>query len=445
MMTSEPVRAGGTPRFSTDLVFTVARREFLSTVRRKAFLLTLLGTPAYFAFVLTISSGSARGERTQALQDLRTIGYVDSSGYFAHSGPKITTDIEPGDVNRRDGGLANSKTIRFETSVRSFPDQPTAEAALRAGQVNQIVIIPADYMETGKVRRYARSNNLFSNADRRVVASWLARTLVQGRVDSTLAARVAKPAERERLYALNRAGQFELKDDKRELLDFLLPMFFAMLLGLSIIIGGQYLLQGVSEEKESRILESLLCQVTPSELMAGKLIGLGSVGLLVIATWVGAGGIASGPMLAAMPIQVPLPLIGIAVCYFLLGYIFYGSMMTAISAVTNNMREAQQFSVWFTFANFLPFIMLTRILGHPNAGLAVGLSLFPPTAATAMMLRLTAPSSVVPGWQLALSMALLALTGWLVLRGAARIFRVGLLMYGKTPSLPEILRWATSA
>lgn len=445
MTTNDPVRPIAPKRFSTDRVFTVARREFLSTVRRKAFLLTLLGTPAYFAFVLTISSGSAKGERTEALRDLRAIGYVDSSGYFGQSEPSITTDVAQSDVSSSQRSVPNATPVHFETSVRSFPDQTTAEAALRAGQVNQIVIIPSDYMATGHIRRYARSNNLFSNADKRVVASWLARTLVHGRVDSTLAARVAKPADREQLYALDRNGHFELKDDKRELLDFLLPMFFAMLLGLSIIIGGQYLLQGVSEEKESRILESLLCQVTPSELMAGKLIGLGSVGLLVIATWVTAGGIASGPMLAAMPIQIPLPLIGIAVAYFLLGYVFYGSMMTAISAVTNNMREAQQFSVWFTFANFLPFIMLTRILGHPSAGLAVGLSLFPPTAATAMMLRLTAPSSVVPGWQLALSMALLALTGWLVLRGAARIFRVGLLMYGKTPSLPEILRWATKA
>jgi ABC-2 type transport system permease protein len=179
--------------------------------------------------------------------------------------------------------------------------------------------------------------------------------------------------------------------------------------------------------------------------MAGKLLGLGSVGLLVIGTWVATGAVASGPMLAAMPIQIPLPLILIAVVYFLLGYIFYGSIMTAISAVTSNMREAQQFSVWFTFANFVPFIMLTRILGHPSSGLAVGLSLFPPTAATTMMLRLTAPSAVVPTWQIGLSMGLLALTGWLVLRAAARIFRVGLLMYGKTASLPEILRWATQA
>jgi hypothetical protein len=104
---------------------------------------------------------------------------VDSSGYFAHSAPRITTDVEPGDVNSRQRGLAKGAPVRFETNVRSFPDQSTAEAALRAGQVNQVVVIPTDYMETGRVRRYARSNNLFSNADRRVVASWLARTLVR--------------------------------------------------------------------------------------------------------------------------------------------------------------------------------------------------------------------------------------------------------------------------
>jgi ABC-2 type transport system permease protein len=268
---------------------------------------------------------------------------------------------------------------------------------------------------------------------------------VRGRVDSVTAARVARPAEREQLYALDRSGNFELKDDRREILDFLVPMFFSLLLGLSIIIGGQYLLQGVAEEKESRILESLLCQVSAEELMAGKLIGLGAVGLLVIGSWVAAGIVASGPLLVMAPIRVPVWLLGLAVAYFLLGYVFFGSVMTAISAITSNMREAQQFSVWFTFANFVPFIMVTTFLGRPASPLPTGLSLFPPTAATAMMLRLTAPSSAVPWWQVALSLALLAASGWLVLRGAARVFRVGLLMYGKTPSLPEILRWATRA
>ena len=138
-------------------------------------------------------------------------------------------------------------------------------------------------------------------------------------------------------------------------------------------------------------------------------------------------------------------LLAIAVTYFLLGYLFYGSLMTGIGAITNNMREAQQFAVWFTFLNFAPFIMITFLLGRPNSPVAVGLSLFPPTAAGAMMLRLTAPASVVPIWQVALSLALLAAAGWVALMGSARVFRIGLLLYGKTPTLPEILRWARRA
>jgi ABC-2 type transport system permease protein len=226
------------------------------------------------------------------------------------------------------------------------------------------------------------------------------------------------------------------------MLDFLVPFMFAMLLGLSIVLGGQYLLQGVSEEKESRILESLLCTVSAEELMAGKLFGLGAAGLLLVGIWSSIGAIFVGPILVLAGVKLPTGLIAIAVAYFILGYLFYGSLMTGIGAVTNNMREAQQFAVWFTFLNFAPFIMITFLLGRPGSPLAVALSLFPPTAAGAMMLRLTAPSSVVPAWQVAASLILLAAAAWLALMASARIFRIGLLLYGKTANLPEILRWA---
>jgi ABC-2 type transport system permease protein len=426
-------------------IFVVARREFLTTVRRKAFLLTLIGTPAYFALVTFISSSAESRERHQALEELRTVGVVDSTGLFAQAEPEIRTEVAQDIPRFGRRSLVPPTALAYQTKVRPFASQASAEVALRGGQIDQALIIPADYLASGHVRRYARSNNLFSSADRRVMSAWLARNLVRGRVDSEIATRVAKPAENEALYALNKNGEFELKDDSREIVDFMLPMFFSLLLGLSIIIGGQYLLQGVAEEKESRILESLMCQVSAEELMAGKLFGLGAVGLLVIGTWVGVGLAASGPMLAMLPIQLPAGLMALAVVYFLLGYLFFGSIMTGIGAITNNMREAQQFAVWFTFANFVPFIMITTILGRPDSMLAQVLSLFPPTAATAMMLRLTAPSSVVPPWQIALSVALLGAAGWLALQVAARVFRMGLLMYGKTPTLPEILRWARRA
>jgi len=431
-------------KISWSRIATVARREFLSTVRRKAFVFTVIGTPAYFAFVMWISTAGELKERAEVLKELSSIGVVDSSGLFRDASPEIRTEVgsDAGNMFARKAPPGLVPSTMFRTVVRAFPDHASAEKALRAREISQLVVIPADYLESGRVRRFARSSSLFSSADRRTIASWLANALVRGRVDSLLAARVARPAEHEQLFTLDKDGRFELKDDRREMLDFILPFMFAMLLGVSIVLGGQYLLQGISEEKESRILESLLCTVSAEELMAGKLFGLGAAGLLVVAIWVSIGAAFVGPVLLLAGVKLPAGLLAIALAYFLLGYLFYGSLMTGIGAITSNMREAQQFAVWFTFLNFAPFIMITFLLGRPGSPLAVGLSLFPPTAAGAMMLRLTAPSSVVPPWQIALSLALLAAAGWMALMASARIFRIGLLLYGKTPNLPEILRWA---
>ena len=425
-------------------IATVARREFLTTVRRKAFIFTVIGTPAYFAFVMWISTAGELKERAEVLKELATVGVVDSSGLFREATTEIRTVVRADESNPF-GKRAPAEMIpaqSFRTEIRLFADQAGGDSALRDRQISQLVVIPADYLESGRVRRYARTSSLFSSADRRAIAAWLANNLVRGRVDSLLAVRVAKPAENEALYTLGKDGRFELKDDRRELVDFMLPFMFAMLLGIAIVMGGQYLLQSVAEEKESRILESILCRVSAEELMAGKLFGLGAAGLLVVAIWAGAGSAVFGPVLVMAGVHFPPGLLVTALGYFLLGYLFYGSLMTGIGAVTSNMREAQQFAIWFTFMNFVPFIMITFLLGRPNSPLAVGLSLFPPTAPGAMMLRLSAPSSIVPAWQVAASLVLLAGAAALALLVAARIFRIGLLMYGKTPTLPEILRWA---
>jgi ABC-2 type transport system permease protein len=261
-------------------------------------------------------------------------------------------------------------------------------------------------------------------------------------LDSHLVARVARPTLGMDLYAINKQGEFELKDDRREIVDFMLPFAFAMLLGLSITIGGQYLLQGISEEKESRILEALLCNVSPGELLAGKLIGLGSAGLTLVGIWLGFAIpiLASGMLVAG--VTIPLGVLLAALAYFLLGYLFYGSIMTGIGSMASSMREAQQFSVWLSFLNFVPFLTMTMILGRPGGPVAVAMSLFPPTAPVAMMLRLMAPTGSVPLWQIGLSILLLVGCAWLALVGSARVFRIGLLLYGKTPTLPEIVRWA---
>jgi ABC-2 type transport system permease protein len=428
-------------------VRTIARREYLTTIRRKAFVFTVIGMPALYTFLMFIMIKPQVGEAMRAIRNFHALGVVDSTGLLSGAPREISTSLPPegNPFARPAPGVPAASAPSYHADVRFFPDQAAGEAALRAGTVDQMLVVPADYLATGRLRRYVRSSNLFSSADERPVTRWLVRGLLQGEVDSLRIERVARPTRGMDVYALDRDGRFGLKDDARELADFLVPFAFAMLLGLSIVIGGQYLLQGVAEEKESRILESLLCTVSAEDLLFGKLIGLGGAGLTMVGAWIVMGAFAASPIAMLAHVQVPPTLIVLSVVYFLLGYLFYGSLMTGIGAVTNNMREAQQFSFAFTFMNFIPFYMMTLILSRPDSPIALGLSLFPPMAPVAMILRLAAPSSAVPAWQIALSLALLAGSGWLAIALAAKVFRVGLLMHGKTPNLPEIVRWVREA
>jgi ABC-2 type transport system permease protein len=439
-------------KFNLSRGLIIARREYLTTIRRKAFLFTVLITPAYFAFVMWMSVKPQVSEQVRTLRNFDRLGVVDSSGLFARAESEIRTEMAPEDdpfhqAAEIRAGVTSPKprpaappTV-FRTQVRFFGDQAGGEAALRAHEVNQLLVVPADYLVTGKVRRYAISTNLFSGSEERPVSHWLVSSLLAGRVDSLRIERATRPARGMQLFTLDREGRFELKDNRREILDFMLPFMLGMLLSMCIVTGGQYLLQGISEEKESRILESLLCTVSPEDLVFGKLFGLGGAALTLVGSWVAMGVMFSAP--AAMLAQLhftPVLLLAL-LAYLLLGFLFYASLMTGIGAITNNMREAQQFAFLFTFANFIPFVLMTSILGRPDGPIAVGLSFFPPTAPTTMMLRLAGSGAAVPGWQIGLSLLVLAVAAALALMAAARVFRIGLLMYGKTPTLPEIVRW----
>jgi ABC-2 type transport system permease protein len=423
--------------FSWRRALIVARREFLTTVKRKAFLFTLIAVPLYFGGVMTLAGRGSMSDRRDSMRSFTRLGVVDSSGLLVGAASEITTSLAT------DPTHAPEKLETFRTQVTFYPDQAGLEQALRSGGIAQGLTVSADYLATGVTRRYARSTGTFnSTSSVRPIERWLARGLLAGHADSLRIERATRPASAMDLYTLGKDDRFEVKDERRGMLEFMVPFMVSILLGACIMTGGQYLLQGVSEEKESRILESLLCTVSPEELLTGKLVGLGGVGFALVAVWIGAGAALSAPMLATANLPLSPGLLMLAVAYFVLGYLFFASIMTGVGAVTNNMREAQQFSMMFSFANLVPILVLTQILSKPDGPLAVTLSLVPFTAATAMMLRLGTPSSSVPAWQIALSLALLALSGWLVLRGAARVFRIALLMTGKTPNLPEIWRWA---
>jgi ABC-2 type transport system permease protein len=211
---------------------------------------------------------------------------------------------------------------------------------------------------------------------------------------------------------------------------------------MTIFVSSGYLLQGVAEEKSSRVIEIVLSSVTAWELMAGKVLGLGALGLTQIIIWLAAAAAFSGGALALLGVTIPLlarpDIFVLAVIYYLLGFLIYAVLMASTGALGTTTQESQQLAGIFSFAAAVPLMMSGFLFANPNMTLARVLSRFPLTAPTMMLMRI--PLSQVPAADIVGSIAMLILSVPLVLWAGSKVFRMGLLMYGKRPSLREILR-----
>jgi len=207
---------------------------------------------------------------------------------------------------------------------------------------------------------------------------------------------------------------------------------------------GMNVLRAVITEKTSRIMEVLLSTLTPAELMSGKIFGVAAVGITQVAIWIMAGALLSLPgayTLSGLIQQANLTLatgLFFAV-YFLLGFLLYSSMCAGLGATVNSEQEAQQFQFVVIMPLMLSFFYMFVAMKDPNGPLTVALSMFPFSAPIVMYTRLIIGS--VPVWQIALSIVLMIVAIIGVIWLCARIYRVGVLMYGKKPNLPEIIRW----
>jgi len=201
----------------------------------------------------------------------------------------------------------------------------------------------------------------------------------------------------------------------------------------------------VLEEKTSRVFEVLLSSVRPMELMAGKILGVAAVGLTQFAIWFvmfsAAGGYIS--MAAAKfelgSLSVPPSLLVYFAIFFVLGYLLFSSMYAAVGAASNSDQEAQQMQLLILPFILVPIISMNMVIRNPSGAAAQGMSLFPLFTPILMFMRICVEAPPFP--EIALSIALLALTTMGMMWLCGRIYRVGILMYGKRPTLPELVRW----
>jgi ABC-2 type transport system permease protein len=435
----------------------VMTREFLSTVRRRSYLIVTFGMPFFAALYLGVFTVvpvfvMARGEAAR-----KDAGLVDLAGVVrwepAAGGPAPGTAAgEAAALAERlesEWGSARAARGLLERAVapvrlRPFATREAALAALRSGELERVYVIPPDYLDTGGVETYRRSDAGLSVGrprSARAVARLLSRSLLAGRLDERERDRVEEPlapgASRE--WSVAPDGGLTPVDRAERAARLAIPGVFAILLLMSLMTSAGYLLQGVSEEKESRVIEVILSSVRPDQLLFGKLLGLGAAGLLQLAVWVTVTSMATGVLAAAALAFLDLGLFVTCFTFFVLGFLLLGTLMTGTGALGTNARESQQLAaIWSVLTILPPAVTWMSILEHPNGWLARVLGWFPLTAPITMMMRLA--TGRVPAWDTALAIAALAGGIYVSLRVTAALFRLGLLMYGKRPTLGEIAR-----
>jgi len=207
---------------------------------------------------------------------------------------------------------------------------------------------------------------------------------------------------------------------------------------MGMVGTGQHLISSVIEEKGSRVIEVLLSAVSPFQLMAGKIVGLAGIGITVVALWAGAAYLAA--RWQGLSVDITAKLLVYFVIYYILGFLLFSSVLAGIGSICNTIKETQSLMMPVMLIFIIPMIAWLKLVQSPDGTMARVLSFVPPVTPMVMILRLAAGADV---WsvEIAASILLLAVAVLAVTWAAAKIFRTGILMYGKRPGLLEILRW----
>ena len=429
---------------------TVAAFEFLSTVKRRGYLIATFGMPLFMAMYAGVIAIPAyfmdKKEREPSVY-----GVVDPGGVLRLKGDTAAGGGQMPDELRRAlesaGQTAVVEKILGESrfTFRPYVNESDARSALRTRRIKRYFVLPADYAQRGDVDSYGPEDLHLGNNDARNAFSALLRQhLLAGKVDGTIAARVLTPVGRMREFAVKSTGEVVDAGGVSTAVRVIIPVVFMVLFLLSVLMTSGYLMQGTATEKENKVVDVLLASANPDEVLGGKLLGLGAAGLMQIVVWLGllvAGGVGVLPLLVAARVEVPWMAIALALPLFIVSFLFFGSLMLSTGSLGSNMREAQQLSMVWSLTAALPLIMMAMLIQDPHGTAARVMSWIPLTSAAVVMLRASLDPAWLAWWEIAGAFVVLVVSVWFAIRIGGRLFRIGLLRASR-PTVREILRQA---
>jgi ABC-2 type transport system permease protein len=434
----------------------VFKREYLERVRSKWFLVgTLLG-PVFFAMITVVPI--LISSKTKASTDLANVTIIDATG--SGMGERVALAL------RERFPVSPAPEVRSVDAASVPREEGRAALAVQNKETRGYLVLDSSTV-AGRSARYA-GRNAGSLGDVEQISGIVRQQVLAQRLQS-------EGIDAKRVSALTGA-RLEVRTEKigdhgkekgSGLGTALFGYVVALLLYMMIVLYGQTVLRGVMEEKTTRVAEVVVSSVNTDTLLAGKILGIGLVAVTQVLAWValtttmvvygaplleqklGASAVAAGSsagtasaIASAMP-SISMPTLAALLCFFVLGFIFYAALFAAVGAMVSSQEDVQQASMPVMLLLISSVIFMTPIMTNPGSALARTMSLLPFSAPILMPLRMTLIP--VPWYEVALSLGGVALACVAAIWVSARIYRVGLLMYGKKPSFAELARWVRYA
>lgn len=398
--------------------FLVFQNELLTTIKRRSFIIMLILVPLGGFIVVWFTGGFGENVQSQQITEMLV--------------PESTSD-PIGLVDET--SLIQEVPSNYMDRLIQFNSQSQAQQAVDSGQIGGFYVIDANYIDNGKITLYQQDFNPLSQESTSFMVEDIITTALLKEFPS-LSKRILNPFNLE-MEILSP----EPERDPDSMLTFFLPYVVTMLFYVVIMGSASLMLNSISNEKTNRVMEILMTSLKPNQMLLGKITALGIVGLFQTIVWSGSGYLLlrlSGRSInLGEGFQLPPTILIWGILYFLAGYALYASLMAGVGAMVPNLREASQATTIIIIPMIIPLMLLSPIIEAPNGLLAVILSFFPLTAPITMMTRLSA--GTVPVWQLITSLIVLFVSGYLVVRSVAGLFRATNLLSGEPFKIKRFL------
>jgi len=402
-------------------VWAIIRREYIEKVRTKGFLLSTLLIPMLMSltFIIPMLVDDMGGK------DVRTVGVFDPSGKFVN---QMRDNLE---LRGKDNYLL----------VETDADDSLAKG-ITEGTFDVGVSISADYIESKELKFY--SGTVSSMVNMETLGPVMSRILsvqrqsIAGVSDSLQTYLLARPVWEH--VSVNETGETSSANEEST---FGIAITLIMILYMMILMYGQHTMMGVIEEKSSRIVEVVLSSVSSTQLMIGKISGIGLAGLTQFSIWslVLVWGSKSGVEISGFTLDgsflTPTILVSFLV-FFVLGFLLFATLYAGVGAMCNTPQEAQQFAIPLMLCNVIPMLLLSLVIMEPNSSIAIILSLIPLFSSVLMFIRICMETP--PLWQIGASWIFMSVSIWVALKTAGKLFRIGILMHGAAPSWKTLVK-----